>query len=153
MKKIVEADTIEKHSVEEYVVDKVEVDVRNVEFQNRAFSELMKNDVVDDTDYRGFNIRYTAEPHTDNILDSKFAVFDNGIGYLSWIWVSKTLRGMGIGTELVQQTLRVMREKDAKEVYTLAKSPEAQHIFTENYGFDSCDSIPGNWYRKSIEGI
>lgn len=116
-------------------------DISSIEFNyfssnnlvDRAFDILIKNDIVNTLNYDEYTIEYQSDTG-DSIAKSTFAIFEN-IAYISWIWISKAIRGYGYGKKLLEQTLEYINRNNVSQVYTIPKSDVAKSLFPK-YGFE-----------------
>lgn len=111
------------------------------ELRSRAFAELIEADIIpSNPSYTEYKLEYNIE--NMSVAQSKYAVFSNNITYLSWVWVHPDLEDNGIGKIVVQNTINKISNTPSTQIYALAKSDKAEHIFKKYHDFNSASDIP-----------
>lgn len=117
------------------------------QLKDRAFSELQDNGIVGrDLNYDEERIEYVTD-NGDAIGTVVYACFEN-ISYLSWVSVKDPFEDNGLGTELIERSIRRMKRKGVNRIYVLPKSDKASRIFKKQ-GFNEDSDING-FYIKYI---
>ncbi len=89
-------------------------------------------------------------------IDNIFAGFQitnisssSRIGYLSDLAVDENYRGQGVGSALVEETLKIMKQQGITYVYTLTQANNIKiHTLLNKYGFKRGKQMV--WFDKTI---
>jgi len=139
-------ETVRELSHPEYLVTGIRQEIHDT--QLRPLSELVETGLISDAEHDGYEIKYTTEESSDTIAMSIYAVTER-VAYLSWIWVSKPLRGNGIDTRLTEQTIRRIQNQNVRAIYALPKSKAAKSIF-DKLNFDQSAEINESWRVRRL---
>lgn len=147
MKPVVSEELVSEESVKDSNVEGVEAYIDKDSIKERALSELYDEQIIDqEMSYKTWKIENNTTSG-ETLALSRFVIIDD-ICYFSWIWVTKFLRGHGIGSRLLVQSLEEIQKRGAKEVYVLTKSDEAISMF-ESKGFKPVES-PSGFHHMSF---
>ncbi len=76
--------------------------------------------------------------------------------FIDWLWLSRDLRGKGVGSELLQRAEAIARERGCKQVYTDTFSFQAPDFWLRNgyTEFGRLEGMPAGharvWFKKTL---